>query len=286
MASFNMTTWTQVAINSYLYESSAAAVGVDYVLSINMPSADIFTSAHYKQNSVSQLYDVRFGLNTNNLKNKLLANNEVSISSDLNGFANFTTPTTAGKALLEVMARKIFRHPKAAAAIANDHKYTGNANDDLSGLIASGLGGTFNKTVEGLEALDETAGTYERDLQNLFESYVSLGRVNNADDISGYQQMVFQTGDKFTFPFYLKGRLYDDDSDGNNLPLISTGYYVDTVNDSGIGTGKDNGIGFISPGTFLLSGTSVTPKSGVRPNILLGNKGEYEVPIRLEINIE
>lgn len=274
MSAFNMNTWTQVAIDSYLYESTAVATGVDYVLSMKMTAADLFTSAHYKQDALlPELYDVKLELNTVKLKDKLLLANAVSISDeDADGVVNFTTPTTAGKALLEVMARKIFRHPKAAAAIANDSKYIGSDPNDLSGLISTNLGTTFNITLENQSSADATANTAQRDLQNLFESYVSLGRVNSADDISAYQPMVFNNGDKFTFPFYLKGQLYDDD--GTGTALISTGaHYEDPVVSPMIG--KDGGKGFISPGGV---------NSRVRTSVTL-DPGQYEVPIRLDITI-
>lgn len=270
--SFNMTTWTEVALDTYLYESSAAAVVADYVLSVNMTSAALFTTAIYQQNEDDATkYDVALALNVNNLKDKLLTTGDVSISAEnANGVDNFTTSTNAGRALLEVMARKIFRHPKAAAAIANDDKFLGGGNNDLSAMIAVNLGATFNTSLIAQGSADAAPNTVQADLQNLFESYVALGRVNSADDISGYQPMVFQNGDKFTFPFYLKGELYDDDS--VSIDLIH--YYVDTTISAAIHVGKDGGRGFISPGS-VNSNVTGAPLA----------VGQYEVPIRLEITI-
>ena len=269
VGSFNMNTWTEVSIDSHLFESSAGSATADYVLSLTMSPADIFTSAHYKQNAANaEEYDLDVELNSANLLTELGSGVTITTQAATSAPINsFSASGSAGALLLQVMSTKIFGHPKAAAAIANDDEYT----TDLPGRISSGLYDKFNVSIQNLSSADNQTGA-NLDVKKLFEYYVGLGRVNSADDITDYQQMSFEAGDVFTFPFFLRGKLFDDDDgDKNGSPsLLSTSLYTDASN-----VGKDNGNGYIAR-----TAGSPTVVSGTTLGV-----GEYEVPIKLQITI-
>ena len=288
--SFNMNTWTEIAINTNLFESSAGVTSADYVLSISMTSAELFTSAHYKQNANSATeYDVDFELNADNLLT-YLASSTVGLDKEnaVNAnMSNFTTSGSAGALLLQVMATKIFGHPKAVAAIANDDVYI----NDLPGRISSGIHDIFNVLLEGQESNDNNNDfdTVVTDIKNIFEYYVGLGRITSSDDISEWQPMVFQSGDKFTFPFHLNGGLLDDDdSNGSGTPALLNGSSVFADVDAVISANGDLVITDKTPNTpyigkdggqgYILSIVDNSNGSG------LLNVG-YTIPIRLEITI-
>jgi len=81
--------------------------------------------------------------------------------------------------------------------------------------------------------------------------------------------MDFQAGDVFTFPFFLKGRLYDDDDSAPANGLIN--FY----SDNGV-QGKDGGDGFISDGNSRVSNIDNSTPLSI---------GAYEIPIKLKVTI-
>ncbi len=64
---FNMNTWSEVNINTFLYEAdSATSVAVDYILNIGIsPSVNLFSTVTYQQNSAdAEKYDLNVELNS------------------------------------------------------------------------------------------------------------------------------------------------------------------------------------------------------------------------------
>jgi len=279
--SFNMNTWTAVNQDTKLYESSATSAATDYILDLNMNSSDLFTSAHYRQNSGNpNLYDVKVALNGTLITSAL--NGSVTISSS-EAQPDCAMPRgsgaggvgTAGELLLQVMSIKIFNNPKAGAAISNDSEYLSSGTGSLSETIGNNIASTFTAEASAIGGTAESNGTSAADLASLFEYYVALGRVSSSDDISDWVPMNFTSNDKFTFPFYLHGQLMSGSHQtGATDPLLAS--YVDTTHDGhGNYTGKDHGKGFISSGSSAKSNVTSTPL----------DVGEYDVPITLRVTI-
>ena len=265
-----MTTWTQVDQNTNLYESSAAATSADYVLSMNMTAANLFTSAHYRQNSANaELYDVKVTLNAANILSALSSANVGISNGNASPAVSPDASGTAGELLLQVMAVKIFNHPKAAAAIANDSDYISSASGKLMDKISSGLDTQFSIEVDGAGATSATSHTTSADLVNLFEYIVELGRVSSSDDVTDWVSMDIRANDTFTFPFYLHGSLLAGSTQpGAANPLLA--YYEDST-----AMGKDGGQGFIAPSGGANSNVTGAPL----------NQGQYDIPLRLDITI-
>jgi len=259
-----MNTWVQIDIDTALYESTNSSNQADYFLDLNIGVNDLFSSAYYKQNSADpEKFDIKINLDLTNLHDALTSNSVVINHDFTNNTHNFSSSESAGQLLLEVMATKIFGHPKAAAAIANDTMFTGTNQTGLMYQIASNLCNTYSNTIENLGSA--TSGI-ELDMQNLFEYYVSLGRVSSSDDTNYWVKMNFVAGDIFSLPFYVKGALQNANT---SSPLIGDGFYIDLGR-----FGKDSGLGFISNGNGSGAITSTPLK-----------KGEYEVPIKLRITL-
>jgi hypothetical protein len=282
-----MQTWSQVSIDSHLYETDSSTVAsADYVLTLSSANQfELFTSAHYKQNSADpNTYDVRFQLNSNQIgtllgQEGLVIDKSEATGADMSFNVFGSTSGPVGALLLKVMATKIFGHPKATAAISNDTYYINNLPD----LISSGISTTYDVTLEDVGSAS-TSGA-ELDVQNLFEYYVSLGRITSANDVDEWVRMNFEDGDRFTFPFYLRGKLYDDDATtaAGTPPLLA--FYEDNKIDPNTGRyrGKDLGKGFISNGNSVASTSLPVPVGCITNNNLV--QGEYEVPIRLDFII-
>lgn len=271
--SFNMSTWSQVNMDAYLYEgTSASSATADYALSVSMSFADLFTSAHYKENDTNaNNYDVKVKLNKTGITSALIAStlSMESVNSSITTTTGFDLGSkSAGNLLLQVMAKKIFNHPKATAAIANDTKFIGEGETDLAGIISSSLEDTFDIEITDVSSANQSSADASLDIQQLFEYCVSLGRVSSSDDTSSYVQMDFKTDDVFTFPFFLKGKLYDDDDTTTSSTLLK--FYSDDGT-----SGKDGGLGFISNGNKT---------SNVNTDVTL-DEGEYEIPIQLKVTL-
>ena len=204
MTSFNMSTWVQVDIDTNLYETVSINSSADYILNINMDAATFFTSAHYKQNSDDATkYDVKLELNQTCIFNGLNDSSTTIVKDQALNTNNFSASGTAGKLLLEVMSKKIFNHPKAFAAIANDTMFIGTSNDNLMYRIASNLHTTYTYELIGQGSNDNITGI-ALDVKNLFESYVSIGRIDSADDTNNWVKMNYVAGDVFSIPFYIR----------------------------------------------------------------------------------
>ena len=171
-----MSTWTEVSINTNLYETASANSSADYILNLRMDAATFFTSAHYKQNSADATkYDIKLELNQTCIFNGLNDSSATIVKDQAADTNNFSTSGTAGKLLLEVMSKKIFNHPKAFAAIANDTMFIGTGNDNLMYRIASNIHNTYELIGQG--SADNISGV-ALDVKNLFLIYYNMSYYN------------------------------------------------------------------------------------------------------------
>ena len=198
---------------------------VDYQITLSSVDITNVFNLYFQQNGANEdLYDITSNSDMTSLTTLLSANNAWSAIS-VNGAVDIGLAAVAGDTaphrILETVALRVFGHAAARAAITNDLEFPVSVGN-LASPFTNAL---MNKRNE------------------LFNQYVALGRITNANDVNVPHQMDLSN---FNLSFLLEvdGRLLDP----SNVPI--TNVYENGF--AGYNTGSGQTYSTMSNGQYMI----------------------------------
>jgi hypothetical protein len=158
--------------------------------------AALFANASYRQNGAdANEFDVNLSVDGSAMAALLNTNVDIvnantnSLHTSFNGLTEIGAQSDSiGQRLLEIMAIKLFANANARAAIVNDSEFTGAALlDSIVNSANHGIGHSFTT-----------------DAKLVFNQYVGLGRIANANDVDQWVNFNF-VNVQLEVPMYLSG---------------------------------------------------------------------------------